>query len=84
MELAELLAKPVFVAAWNNARLYKPSSYVAGLDTALGPQIALAKLSEMKGWEQFKVALIRQIEDPKLPRKPLKETFPDSGLPGIA
>lgn len=79
-----MLAQPVFVAAWNNAKLSRPSVFAAGLDTALGPQIALAKLSEMKGWEEFKVALIRQIEDPKLPKKPLKETFPDAGLPGIA
>ena len=76
VKLTALLDDPTFVRAWNNAEMFKPSAFPGGLDTALGSVIASNRLSQLQGWEMFKTALLRQVEDPKLAKTPLQETYP--------
>lgn len=75
--LAALLNNTAFQKAWNNAMLCRPSLYPEGLNTALGGTVASNRLHELRGWELFKAALIRQAQDPKLDRRTPEETYPD-------
>lgn len=78
--LVEILTDPVFKQAWNNALTYRPSVVPAGLDSALGPQIGNNRLHQLQGWEMFRVALLRQQLEPKLPAPRItQEQYPDSG-----
>jgi hypothetical protein len=76
VKLTALLNDPVFVKAWNNAEMFKPSAFPGGLDTALGSVIASNRLSQLQGWEMFKAALLRQVEEPKQAKASLQETYP--------
>lgn len=78
--LKEIFADPVFRKAWRNVRLCHPSLFPAGLDAALGQQIGNNRLHEMRGWEMFRVAFLRQASEPKIAPTPLVANFPDAGL----
>jgi hypothetical protein len=78
--LVDILNDPVFVLAWNNAQLSRPSVHLKGLDTALGMQLASHRLHELRGWEYFSAAIMKQVNDPVTSYKQLQETYPDSGL----
>lgn len=80
--LLEILDDPVFQQAWANAQMERPSAFTKGLNEALGNQIAANRLHEMRGWEMFSAALLKQTDDPKPARQRMRETYPDSGLPG--
>ena len=84
LELAGLFSRPVFVQAWRNAEAFHPSCFPPGLDGALGNQIATNRLHELRGWELFRSALLRQAQDPVRLREPLKENFDDPDLRGPA
>ena len=75
--LVALLNDPVFVMAWRNAQLSKPTWFPMNLDTALGNQIASNRLHQLQGWTLFEAALLRQTDDPKAGKPRVDETYPD-------
>ena len=66
-----------FQKAWHNAEMCKPTLFPEGLDGEHGGQIANNRLHQLQGWEMHKIALLRQVDDPKIPHVPLAETYPD-------
>ena len=80
--LAEILDDPVFVQAWRNLHHHRPSPFPMGLNGALGATIANNRLHELRGWMMFEAALIAQARDPIMVPPLLKETYPDSAVPG--
>lgn len=77
--LREIFADPVFRKAWNNALACRPSSFPAGLDSALGPQIGNNRLHQLQGWEMFRLALLREQHE-RVPKTPfVSDNYPDSG-----
>ncbi len=64
-----------------NARTARPSLFPAGLDTPMGPQLALNRLNQLQGWKLLEAALSQPILPPVTPRKTLVETYPDAGRP---
>jgi hypothetical protein len=62
-----------------NVRLARPSLFPTGLDTPLGPQIALNRLHQLQGWKLLEVALAQPIMAPLPKRKQLVESYPDAG-----
>lgn len=83
IELKGIFSNPVFVKAFNNARLCKPPVYVGGLATQFGGQIATIQIARIQGWEAFEAAMFLQTQD-KLPKPaPLEENFADPQLPPI-
>lgn len=79
IRLQQIFDDPVFRQAWSNAQAVKPSVVPMGLDSALGPQIGNNRLHQLQGWEMFKVALLRQTQEPRLPVPKITDTYPDSG-----
>jgi hypothetical protein len=79
-ELKSLLGSAVYRKAFTNARLFRPSVFIDGLNTALGPQIALGRLRQLQGWEMFEAALVLQTQDPKQKAEPIMETWPDQPM----
>lgn len=79
IRLQQIFDDPVFRQAWSNAQAVKPSVVPIGLDTALGLQIGNNRLHQLQGWEMFKVALLRQTQEPRLPPPKITDTYPDSG-----
>ncbi len=80
--LASILNDPVFVKAWNNAELSKPSCFhgdPAYFDGQFGDNRAAKTLHRIQGWELHKAALIREsVEKVKRSIAPPEE-YPDSG-----
>lgn len=64
-----------------NVRLSRPSLFPTGLDSALGPQIAINRLHQLQGWKLLEVALAQPIMAPLPERKQLTESYPDAGRP---
>jgi hypothetical protein len=79
LRLKEIFTDPVFQQAMANMLLRKPSSFVAGLTGKGGSKIALLRMGEIRGWEQYEAALILQAEEPVTGKRFLEETYPDSG-----
>lgn len=77
--LRAILNNPVFVAAWQNAEMAKPSCFVDRLNDEGGERVGNNKLHQIQGWEMHKAALLRQLDEPRQPKKPVQENFPDSG-----
>lgn len=82
IHLRGLLADPVFVKAWTNAKAREPSIYIQGtlgvakpLDGAQGMQIGNNRFHEMRGWKMFEVALTTQVNDPAPIKTVLQETW---------
>jgi hypothetical protein len=87
-ELAQLVDTPVFRKAWGNVLLSKPSVFNFAGSAAQGSEQAregaVNKLYEVRGWELFRGAFIRQFE-PELKREPVfmeEWTYPDSTRKG--
>lgn len=79
IRLQEIFNDPVFVQAWANTNLCKPSAIPAGLEGPLGVQIGNNRLHQIQGWELFRAALMRQAEE-VIPTKPKPvDNFPDAG-----
>ena len=80
--LKEIFADPVFRKAWRNVRLCHPSLFPSQqlLDSALGQQVGNNRLHEMRGWEMFRVAFLRQAEERKIAPAPVVANYPDAGL----
>lgn len=78
-ELRSLFSQPVFAKAWHNAKLAKPSAFVAGnpspLNTALGAMVGNNRLHEIRGWELFEAAILRQVNDPSPPKSVVQENY---------
>lgn len=77
--LQQIFDDKVFRQAWANAHAVRPSVIPMGLDSALGLQIGNNRLHQLQGWEMFKVALLRQTQEPRLPVPKITDTYPDSG-----
>jgi hypothetical protein len=82
-ELKEIFRNPVFVKAFENAKLCKPPSFVAGMGTALAPQISMVALSRIQGCDMFSDALLVQTKDKIPKREALVENYADPLLPPI-
>ena len=80
-ELRTLFANPIFVKAWNNINLKKPSVIIgeAG-QLAQTPQAGCNRLFEIRGWELALNSLLLQAEEPPPQRKPIEPTYPNSGV----
>ncbi len=76
-ELKQIFRNPVFIKAFENAKLCKPTSFVGGLRTALGPQVALHALAQIQGWELFGAALLMQTRDKVIKPDQLEENYAD-------
>ena len=72
---------PIWKKIWARVCLEEPSLFPPGLDTALGPQIAINRLHQLQGWKLLKVALVKPIMAPLPKRKQLLESYPDAGRP---
>jgi len=72
-ELRDLLDKPAFVKAWNNAQTCKPG---VAIDTTgpAGAQTAAFRFHEIRGWELHAAALLAQTL-PQKKRTPPQENF---------
>lgn len=82
-ELREIFRNPIFIKAFENAKLCRPPSFVAGMQSALAPQLALVALARIQGWEMFSTALLMQTRD-KIPKpEQLTENYADPLLPPI-
>ena len=80
-ELTALLNKPVFIKAWTNAELSKPSPFPTSSDKfegEHGPQHAANQLHRIQGWDLCRAALIRQTHEVKQKPKALTENYPAS------
>jgi hypothetical protein len=79
--LSSILSNPVFVKAWRNAQLHKPSAFIPSviLNAEFGPQSGTHRLHEIRGWEMFQAALVKQIEEPKPKQEKPMENFPNEG-----
>jgi hypothetical protein len=64
-----------------NVRSARPSLFPTGMDTPLGPQIAMNRLHQLQGWKLLEVALAQPILAPLPKRKQLVESYPDAGRP---
>ena len=64
-----------------NVRSARPSLFPLGMDTALGPQIAINRLHQLQGWKLLEVALAQPILAPLPKRVQLVESYPDAGRP---
>jgi hypothetical protein len=64
-----------------NVRSARPSLFPTGMDTSLGPQIAMNRLHQLQGWKLLEVALAQPILAPLPKRKQLVESYPDAGRP---
>jgi hypothetical protein len=80
-ELRAFFAGPIWKKVLANARLSRPSLMPQGLDTALGPQIAINRLHELRGWMFLESALAQPILASIPKRKQLVESYPDAGRP---
>lgn len=79
VHLSKLLSDPIFVMAWKNAELGKPPFFTASKEEAYYEQSCAQRLHQLQGWELFKAALLKQVDDPKPKPERLTESFPDSG-----
>lgn len=80
-ELTKIFANPVFVKAWRNLRAVKPGVFISqsALASPAGPQMANNRFHEIRGWEMFAAALLKQAKEPEVKRTPAKEEYPDAG-----
>ncbi len=76
-ELRRIFDNPAYKKAFTNARMMKPSAFGGETDGPLAGVISAKKLHQIQGWELFEAALALQADDPKPPRQPIEETFPD-------
>ena len=80
--LTAILNDPVFIKAWTNAELAKPSVFPASSDKfegEHGPQHAASQLHRIQGWELHRAALIRQAQEVKQRPKAPAESYPATG-----
>lgn len=80
VELRAVFKSDAFKRIWSNAKSLAPGPMTGDLNTALGGIIANNRLHEMRGWQMFEAALIKQLGDPVLRAPRPQETFPDSAL----
>lgn len=81
-KLRTILADPVFVKAWNNAEVTKPSAFHIHnekFEGQFGPIAACNALHKIQGWELHKAALVKQTLEPIPQQKRKMEEFPDAG-----
>ena len=78
-ELSRLLNHPLFVIAWQNAEMARPSLFPRGLNDANGERLGNNTLHTLQGWEMHKIALLHQTDEPRPAMERAQETFPDAG-----
>lgn len=83
IELKGIFSNPVFIKAFNNAKLFRPPVVVPGLATQFGGQIATIQLARIQGWEMFEAAMFLQTQDKPPKLGPIEENFADPNLPPI-
>jgi hypothetical protein len=79
--LREILNDPVFIKAWKNAELSKPSAFPPMRDHfegQFGDARASHRLHQIQGWEMFKAALIRETLEIVPKPKASSEEYPDT------
>lgn len=79
--LTAILNDPVFIKAWKNARLSKPSAFAAMPDHfegQFGDNRAAHRLAQIQGWEMHEAALIRQTIEIVPKPKANPEEYPDT------
>lgn len=77
--LRQILNDPIFLLAWYNAEVSRPSAFIAGLDGQFGLQIGNNALHCEKGWDLHKAALLRETEEMRPAAPSMAETYPDEG-----
>lgn len=81
-KLSSFLADPVFIKAWNNAKLAKPSVFPSmneHFEGQHGDNRAAKQLARIQGWELFGAALINQTKEPVRKAKAPSPEFPEAG-----
>lgn len=78
-ELSRLLNHPLFVIAWGNAEMARPSLFPRGLNDANGERLGNNTLHTLQGWEMHKIALLHQTDEPRPQQQRIEETYPDAG-----
>lgn len=81
-ELTAILNNPVFIKAWRNAELFRPSPFphaTEHFEGEYGDNRASKQLARIQGWEMHKAALIKQtVEVAPKPRQ-LPDEYSDAG-----
>jgi len=79
--LRKILLDPVFRKAWTNIKASSPGVFPnQDLSGPNGAIITNNRFHEMRGWEMFRVALVKQSMEPEIRRPKATETYPDSGM----
>lgn len=81
--LRELLTSPLYVKALRVVAGLRPSSGCALAGSGARDQFsdarASARLSEMRGWDLYQIALFAILNDQPLPRGIVEAAYPDAG-----
>lgn len=80
--LRSILSSPVWKRAMARARTKFPGAFAAPGFDPKDPNACMRRIAEQQGWKEFETALWSQVLPPVQKRIPIKETYPDSGLPG--
>ncbi len=78
-ELYRIFHLPLFMLAWQNAEMARPSLFPRGLNDNNGEKLGNNTLHTLQGWEMHKIALMHQLDEPRPPVARLEESYPDAG-----